>query len=135
MIEGLGLTDRVIPYPYYIPDHEVKYFFSACDLVVLPYRTATQSGIAKIALNFEKPILISDVGGLPETVVDGYNGFITASHPTGFARGIQRFILQEENLYMRDYIQDKQEQFSWRTFTEKLTSAMGIEKLQMIPVD
>ena len=59
----------------YIPDDEVEKFFAACDLVVLPYESATQSGIVQIAYGFRKPVIVTNVGGLPEVVEDGKTGW------------------------------------------------------------
>ncbi len=60
----------------YVPNEEVGKFFAACDLVALPYETATQSGIAQIAYGFDKPCLVTSVGGLPEIVLDGETGYV-----------------------------------------------------------
>lgn len=60
----------------YIPDTDVEYYFSACDLVVLPYESATQSGVIQIAYGFDKPVVVTDVGGLPEVVTNNKTGYI-----------------------------------------------------------
>ena len=60
----------------YIPDRDIEKFFAACDLVVLPYVDATQSGIVQIAYGFEKPVVVTNVGGLPDVVEDGKTGYV-----------------------------------------------------------
>ena len=67
-IDSSPNAKRVSLFPNYISDSEVKYFFSAADVAVLPYRSATQSGINAIANHFELPMIVTDVGGLKETV-------------------------------------------------------------------
>ncbi len=132
LIRRLDIEDLVIIYPYYIPDRKVRYFFSASDLVVLPYRSATQSGIAQIALNFVRPVLISDVGGLTETVEDGCNGFISTPNSKGLARGISRFLNFKDKSHIQECIFDNQEQFSWNIFTRNLSEAIGINDLDLV---
>ena len=73
------LSDTVMVYDEFIPDAKVKDFFNACDLVVQPYKTATQSGVTQIAYHFEKPMLVTNVGGLDEIVPDGKVGYTV--HP------------------------------------------------------
>ncbi|MBX6381316.1 MAG: glycosyltransferase, partial [Thermoflavifilum aggregans] len=66
LIQQLQLQDRVILHTHFIRDEEVKYYFSAADVVIQPYRSATQSGITQIAYHFEKPMIVTRVGGLSE---------------------------------------------------------------------
>jgi len=76
VIEEHQVHDQVKIYDGYIPDKEVEKFFAACDLVVLPYESATQSGIVQIAYDFEKGVLVTNVGGLPEVVEHMKTGYI-----------------------------------------------------------
>lgn len=76
IIDKLGISRFVKIYDAYIPDREVEKFFAACDLVVLPYESATQSGIVQIAYGFEKPVLATRTGGLSEVVADGRTGYL-----------------------------------------------------------
>ncbi len=76
LVRQLGVEDAVQFYSDYIPNEEVGVYFSAADVVMLPYLEATQSGVAQIALGFEKPMIATSVGGMPETVIDGENGLI-----------------------------------------------------------
>ena len=71
-----NLAKHLIAKPEFIPDNEVKYYFCAADLVVQPYKTATQSGISQIAYHFERPMLVTNVGGLPEIVHHGVVGYV-----------------------------------------------------------
>lgn len=70
------MEHEVVLHDRFVPDDEVKYYFSAADFVVQPYRTATQSGVTQIAYQFCVPMLVTDVGGLPEIVPDGRVGCV-----------------------------------------------------------
>ncbi|MGB0839335.1 MAG: glycosyltransferase, partial [Chitinophagales bacterium] len=69
IIQRLGIQDQIISKPEFVPDEDVKYYFCGADMVVQPYKTATQSGISQIAYHFERPMLVTAVGGLPEIVI------------------------------------------------------------------
>jgi len=91
MIAKLGLKDAVSFVDQYIPSDQIKYYFSAAELVVLPYKTATQSGITQIGLHFEKPIIATNVGGLHEVVHQGINGMLTAPDAIEISNAILEF--------------------------------------------
>lgn len=121
LIAQLGLQSRVRLYSDFIPNDEVKYFFSAADLVIQPYRTATQSGISQMAYHFEKPMLVTDVGGLPEIVPDGKAGYVAAPEPTAIADGILRFLAEQEGAF-DTFIREQKKLYSWEHFTITLAS-------------
>ena len=126
MIKLQKLSDKVIMYPDYVPNKEVKYYFSASDLVVLPYRSASQSGISQIAFHYAKPILITDVGGLPEIVDDGHNGFIVEARPDSIAAGMKQFLDRKDKCNLSKYILENNEKFSWSRFTQDLLSQLEV---------
>ena len=76
LINGLEIGDYVNVVDSYTPDREVEQYFAAADLVVLPYVSATQSGIVQIAYGFIKPVIVTNVGGLPDVVEDGKTGYV-----------------------------------------------------------
>ncbi len=78
-IEKLGIGGSLILKTDFIPEQEVKYYLSAADAVIQPYRNATQSGVTPLAYHFEKPMIVSNVGGLPDLVPDGKAGIVTAA--------------------------------------------------------
>jgi glycosyltransferase involved in cell wall biosynthesis len=90
-IQQNSIGNSVKLFTEFIPNDEIKYYFSATDLVVQPYRTATQSGITQVAYHFEKPMVVTNVGGLAEVVPDGKVGFVTEPDPTEIATAIIRF--------------------------------------------
>lgn len=76
MIRDLGIENKVSVYDHYIPNEEVAFYFSSADLLVLPYVTATQSGIVQVAYHYEKPVVVTKVGGLPEVVLHNISGYV-----------------------------------------------------------
>jgi glycosyltransferase involved in cell wall biosynthesis len=91
MVEKLGLQDAVQIHNTYVPNHELAVYFSAADVVVLPYLEATQSGVAQIALGFEKPTIATAVGGMADAIQDGETGLIV---PPGDAAALSAAILK-----------------------------------------
>jgi glycosyltransferase involved in cell wall biosynthesis len=91
IIARLKLEDSVVLHTKFIPDEEVKWYFGACDLVTQTYHTATQSGVTKIALQFEKPSLVTNVGGLGEIIEHGKAGYVIAPDKKVIADSILDF--------------------------------------------
>lgn len=119
-IQRLGLKDRIVDHIRYIADQEVPRFFSAADVVVLPYRSATQSGITAIAYHFATPIIATDVGGLKEIVHDGRTGVIVPqANVAAIAEGIQRFFTLDRGAITVNIAQLKEE-LSWKRFADQL---------------
>lgn len=103
----------------FIPNSDVRYYFSASDLVVQPYRTATQSGITQVAYHFEKPMIVTNVGGLPEIVPDGKVGFVTEIAPTAIADAILKFY-NEGIPNLEQNLAEEKKKYSWKAFVETL---------------
>ena len=91
-IKELNIGKNVLVIDEFVPNEEVGLYYSAADLVVLPYNSATQSGILNIAYGFKKPVVVTNVGGLPELVEDGKTGFIVEpQNPLALAEGIKKY--------------------------------------------
>jgi glycosyltransferase involved in cell wall biosynthesis len=96
IIAERGLSDRVRVVDEHVPDERVGEYFTASDLVVLPYTSATQSGITQIAFAFGVPVISTDVGGLPEVVTDGETGYIVPpADEDALAAAIVRYFEEE----------------------------------------
>jgi D-inositol-3-phosphate glycosyltransferase len=91
-VTALGIGASVRFDTRYVPDERVPLYFSAADIVVQPYRSATQSGVAHIAFHFGRPVVVTDVGGLAETIPDGEAGFVVPpENPSRIADVVNRF--------------------------------------------
>ncbi len=116
------VEDLIILSNDFIPDSEVYKYFSACDLVVQPYKSATQSGVTQIAYHFNKPMIITNVGGLEEFVPDGEVGFVVNPNGNEVADAIIKFYHLKLNDYFVENIIKVKEKYSWKYFLENLKS-------------
>ena len=118
-IEELNIKENLLMFTDFIPTSEVKYYFSASDCVILPYRNATQSGIVQIAMNFRKPVIATNVGGLSEVIKEDETGFIVEKeNPQILADAIQKFYGEnKENLFVSN-IEKEIQKYSWEKFVE-----------------
>ena len=113
LAEGLGIKDDIIWHTDFIPDSKVKYYFSACDVVLQPYYTATQSGVTQIAYQFEVPMIVTKVGGLPELVDHDKTGYLVDQDPKDIANHVVEFYAKGRAAFDEDMKKAK-EQFSWK---------------------
>jgi len=124
LLTTLGLKDAVVLHTHFIRDDQVQYYFSAADAITLPYRSATQSGIAPMAYHFERPMIATGVGGLPETIPDGVSGVISAPDAASLARAILRFYRLGEEAFSPGLASEKQK-YSWRAMAEAVMAMPG----------
>jgi glycosyltransferase involved in cell wall biosynthesis len=104
----------------YIKDDEVPLFFSAADVCILPYRSATQSGITSIAYHFNLPMIATNVGGLQESISDGENGVIVAPTADGIVEGIRRFFAEGSREKFAANIAQLKKDLSWETLAKSI---------------
>ena len=120
-IQDLGLTGAARIYDQYIPTDRVGHFFHACDVVVLPYRSATQSGIVQIAYQFDKPVIATNVGGLAEVVLDGATGLVVpADNAAQLAEAIVRFYRDGLEERFVGNVRTEKRKYSWDAMVEAL---------------
>jgi len=120
-IIDLCLKDNVEAHFRYIPDEQIEGFFTGCDVCVLPYRSATQSGVAQMAFAYEVPVIATKVGGIEEVVIDGENGLLAEpENALDLAKKIIGFYSQDIASRFRDNIRSQNEQFSWDAFTKRV---------------
>ena len=124
LISDLEISDYITWNNRYIPDEDVAMYFSAADLVALPYRSASQSGITQIAYFYDLPIIITRVGGLPDIIEEGKSGFIIKpDNPDEMADVLAENLGTPKLDEMANYIKHYKKKFSWEHFVD------GIEKV------
>jgi len=123
-IESSPARSRIKALNRYIADDEVSQLFSAADLLVTPYRSATQSGVIPIAYHFDLPVLATDVGGLKESIERAGTGLVCHPTPESLAEGIQKFFQSEKEMFITNIRKEKKE-LSWETFAGALMEFAG----------
>ena len=111
-INNLGIIENVILRTAFIPDSEVKYYLCAADVVIQPYRNATQSGVTPLAYYFEKPMIVTNVGGLPSLVPNEKAGLVADPTAQSIANAILRFYQLGEN-YFLPHLRSEKQKYSW----------------------
>ena len=119
LIEQLNIKDQLILRTDFIPDSEVKYYLCAADVVVQPYRNATQSGVTPLAYHFEKPMIVTNVGGLPSLVPDNKVGLIAEPTPKSLAQKINEYFDKGENFFL-PYLIEEKKKYSWAKMIEAI---------------
>lgn len=123
-VKNLGIEDSILMISDFVPDEHVKYFFSSCDVVVLPYVDATQSGIIQIAYHFDKPVIATNTGGLGEVVRDNETGFIIEPESSSaISDAVIRFYKDNHGEIFSANANSEKKKFSWENF------AAGIQEL------
>ena len=113
-VKELNLESNVRFVSDYVPNEEVAVYFSAADVVVLPYLSATQSGIAQIAYNFNKPVIATDVGGLAEVIIEGKTGFIVPPNDSDrLADAIEKFYSEKKEKQFAENVKIEKMKYSW----------------------
>lgn len=120
IIEKHQLQDSVVMHTDFIPDSEVAKYFSAADLVVQPYKDATQSGVTQIAYHFEVPMVITNVGGLAEFVPHEKVGYIVEPNPDKIAEAILRFFNLEDQSIFQVHLKEEKKKYCWEYFVNHI---------------
>ena len=116
IIRNKNLKDRIILHNHFIADADVKNFICAADCVVQPYRNATQSGVTPLAYHFEKPMIVTNVGGLPSLVPHLKTGLVAEPNAENIANAIMEFYsLGEEHFF--PHIIEQKKKLSWQNLT------------------
>ncbi|MEO6582976.1 MAG: glycosyltransferase [Ferruginibacter sp.] len=115
-IQALGIKKNVTLLSDFVPDSEVKYYLCAADVVVQPYRSATQSGVTPLAYHFEVPMIVTNVGGLPSMVVENKTGLIAEPNARSLADKINEFFFKGKEYYVPNLKVEKLK-YSWQVMT------------------
>ncbi|MBQ8350281.1 MAG: glycosyltransferase [Ruminococcus sp.] len=131
-IKKLNVGNNIDIVDGYIPDSGIEKYFAASDLIVLPYESATQSGIVQIAYGFEKPVIATNVGGLPEVIADGKTGYIVEpKNPKALAEAVIRFFDENKSEEFTENVRKEAYRYSWDRMNEavvRLTEKIDNEK-------
>ena len=125
-IADLGLTERVIIKNEFVPDGDLRKYFGAADLIVQPYKTATQSGVTQIAYHFERPMLVTNVGGLAEIVPDGKVGYVCPVDEHAIAQALVRFAdmsAEERDKLFGENIKKEKQKYAWSVMTAAILNS------------
>jgi glycosyltransferase involved in cell wall biosynthesis len=130
LIDELNLTDIITVHPHFIDDNDVKLWFSASDLIVQPYKSATQSGVTQIGYHFEKPMLVTDTGGLPEIIPHMKAGYVTPPDPEAIAGAINDFFTNSRSESFTIGIRDEKKRFGWDRLVKSIMSLYAETRMQ-----
>jgi D-inositol-3-phosphate glycosyltransferase len=120
LIKRHSLDNKIRLFDRFIKDEEVSLFFSVADLVVQPYKTATQSGVTQIAYHFEKPMLVTDVGGLSEIVTAGKCGYVVKPESGYIADAILDYFENSRKILFTEGVKQEKAKFSWDKMTASI---------------
>lgn len=125
-IESNGIADHVDVRAEYIPGDEVKHYFSAANLIVQPYETATQSGVVQTAYNFNRPVVVTNVGGLAEVVPHGEAGYVVdPGSPNALADAVVQFFAEGKEDDFVQGVQRAKQKYSWGSLLSALEEMIG----------
>lgn len=119
LIQRLQIEDLLLLHTDFIPDQDVKFYLSAADAVIQPYRNATQSGVTPLAYHFEVPMVVTNVGGLPDLVPHNRSGLVTNPDPTAIADAILEFY-QKGKQHFIPSLREEKKKYSWEKMVESI---------------
>ncbi len=122
LIREMELSEYIVLRTEFIPDNEVNIYFSAADLVVQPYKTATQSGVTQIAYHFEKPMLVTNVGGLSEIIPDGKVGYVVEPDVDSITEALDDFYKNKRAGLFGSNVVEEKKKFSWLNMVNTFNS-------------
>ncbi len=120
LIEKYNLSESVILDSKFIPDSEVVNYFCASDIVVQPYKNATQSGVTQIAYHFEKPMLVTDVGGLREIIPHNKVGYVCKPNPKDIVNCLIDFYANDKESVFIKGVKEEKSKYSWKKMIENI---------------
>jgi glycosyltransferase involved in cell wall biosynthesis len=120
LIKKYQIGNNVILKTEYVPKEAVKYFFCAADMIVQPYRDATQSGVTQIAYHFERPMLVTDVGGLSEIIPHNVVGYVTKVSADEIANAVFDFYINRREIEFSENMAVEKNKFGWRRIVQAI---------------
>ena len=123
-VEKHDLKDLVIIQNQYISDNDVKYYFNVADIIVQPYKSATQSGVTQIAYHFEKPMLVTNVGGLGEIIPNGKVGYVVDPEPKAIADALVDFCENNRYTTFVEGVKEEKQKYQWSNMTSAINKLL-----------
>lgn len=120
LINQYQIQDQVILHDKFIANEDVKLYFSATDLVALPYRSATQSGVTQVSFHFEVPTLVTNVGGLGEIIPDKVAGYVVESNGKAIAEGIKDYFENNRMISFTEGMKKEKQKYDWSIFVNEV---------------
>ena len=125
LIKQYNLADSVILATKFIPDEQVVDYFCTADIIVQPYKHATQSGVTQIAYHFEKPMLVTNVGGLNEIVPHNKGGYVCEPNANDVANHLVDFFSKNKEALFIEGVKEEKSKYSWDKMIENIKSLHG----------
>jgi glycosyltransferase involved in cell wall biosynthesis len=120
LIENYQIQNQVILHGKFISNEDVKLYFSAADLVALPYRSATQSGVTQVSFHFEVPTLVTNVGGLGEIIPDKIAGYVVEPNGKAIAEGIKDYFENRRMHSFTEGMRKEKQKYDWKIFVDEV---------------
>ena len=129
LISKYKLEEQIILLNQFIPNDDVKYYFSAADIVALPYRSATQSGVTQVSFHFEVPTLVTNVGGLGEIIPHNVAGYVVEPNPQAIASSLEDYFENNKEQAFTEGMKQEKQKYEWSIFVnEIITLYNGLKK-------
>ena len=119
-ISDLGIEAKIIIHNEFIPDDKVNLYFSAADIIAQTYKSATQSGVTQIAFHFEKPMLVTNVGGLGEIVINGKSGYVVEPKANEIADALSDFFEKSRSTEFIQAVRTEKSKYAWNIMTGRI---------------
>lgn len=123
-IKTLALSNHIKLFTHFIADKDIPYYFGLCDFVIQPYKQATQSGVTPLAYHFEKPLLVTNVGALPDMIVTDKTGIVTEPSADAIAAGIKELYRLGDKHFLTELRRSKQK-YSWNSLTNAIIDSIN----------
>ena len=129
LISKYKLEEQIILLNQFIPNDDVKYYFSAADIVALPYRSATQSGVTQVSFHFEVPTLVTNVGGLGEIIPHNVAGYVVEPNPQAIGSSLEDYFENNKEQAFTEGMKQEKQKYEWSIFVNEIISLYnGLKK-------
>jgi glycosyltransferase involved in cell wall biosynthesis len=129
LISKYKLEEQIMLLNQFIPNDDVKYYFSAADIVALPYRSATQSGVTQVSFHFEVPTLVTNVGGLGEIIPHNVAGYVVEPNPQAIATSLEDYFENNKEQAFTEGMKQEKQKYEWSIFVNEIIALYnGLKK-------